>query len=105
MRLTDQTRQVNTPRVRRAFVDLGTVLLSAVLIRKYTYFPIRHVQRGATWGAATYMCGGKAWGPLLTKCYHDEDWSSVNLDEFLACDHNMAANRQTRMLADLGGFI
>eukprot|EP00088_Acartia_fossae_P066396 TRINITY_DN8228_c1_g1_i1.p1 TRINITY_DN8228_c1_g1~~TRINITY_DN8228_c1_g1_i1.p1 ORF type:complete len:429 (+),score=85.47 TRINITY_DN8228_c1_g1_i1:62-1348(+) len=61
----------------------------------------RHVQRGATWGAATYMCGGKAWGPLLTKCYHGEDWSSVNLDEFLACDHNMAANRQTRMLADL----
>lgn len=29
------------------------------------------------------------------------DWSGVSLDEFLACPHNLANNRQTRMLANL----
>jgi len=61
----------------------------------------RHVQRGATWAKATHMCGGKAWGGLLVKCYPGEDWEDVSLDEFIDCDHNMASNRQTRMLADL----
>ena len=49
------------------------------------------------------MCGGKAWGGLLVKCYPGEDWEDVSLDEFIDCEHNMASNRQTRMLADLGG--
>jgi len=61
----------------------------------------RHVRRGATWAKATHMCGGKAWGQLITKCYQGDDWEDVSLDEFLDCDNNMAANRQTRMLADL----
>ena len=38
---------------------------------------------------------------LTTKCFDGEDWSEVTLEEFLSCDHNLAFNRQTRMLADL----
>ena len=30
-----------------------------------------------------------------------ENWRSVELSEFLACPHNLAADRQTRMLANL----
>jgi len=29
------------------------------------------------------------------------NWSGVTLDEFLSCPHNLAADRQTRMLSDL----
>ena len=31
----------------------------------------------------------------------DFKWRNVELEEFLACEHNLAVNRQTRMLADL----
>ena len=31
----------------------------------------RHVKRGATWAKATHMCGGKAWGNILPKCYQE----------------------------------
>ena len=31
----------------------------------------------------------------------DEDWGGVTLDEFTSCPHNLANNRQTRMLANL----
>ncbi len=31
----------------------------------------------------------------------DETWEGVSLDEFIACRHNLANNRQTRMLANL----
>ena len=34
----------------------------------------------------------------------DEDWSDVEIEEFMNCPHNPAANRQTRMLADLGNI-
>jgi len=30
-----------------------------------------------------------------------EDWEGVSLAQFMACPHNLANNRQTRMLADL----
>lgn len=30
-----------------------------------------------------------------------DNWIDVTLDEFAACESNLAANRQTRMLADL----
>ena len=58
----------------------------------------RHVQRGATWKSATLMCGGRAWAELMPRCYTDEDWSDVELEEFMSCRHNLAVNRQTRML-------
>jgi hypothetical protein len=32
----------------------------------------------------------------------ESDWAGVELEEFMQCEHNMAVNRQTRMLADLG---
>ena len=31
----------------------------------------------------------------------DQDWTGVELDEFMNCSYNFAHNRQTRMLADL----
>jgi len=61
----------------------------------------RHVQRGATWKTSTNMCGGRVWADIIPRCYKDEDWSDVEIEEFMNCPHNPAANRQTRMLADL----
>lgn len=37
----------------------------------------------------------------MPDCYSGENWEGVSLDEFMACPHNLANNRQTRMLADL----
>ncbi|XP_026868805.2 heparan-sulfate 6-O-sulfotransferase 2 [Electrophorus electricus] len=62
----------------------------------------RHVQRGATWKASLHVCDGRA--PTLAElpsCYPGDDWSGCSLEEFMACPHNLANNRQTRMLADL----
>jgi len=59
----------------------------------------RHVQRGATWKAAGHWCGGQEFE--FPKCYQDQDWTGVELDEFMNCSYNFAHNRQTRMLADL----
>ena len=64
----------------------------------------RHVSRGATWRDATLSCGGHVWGDILPKCYgegEDDDWRGVKLKEFMECPHNLASDRQTRMLADL----
>jgi heparan sulfate 6-O-sulfotransferase HS6ST1 len=61
----------------------------------------KHVQRGATWSSATHMCGGISWTDRLPRCYQDDDWSDVDLKTFMDCKHNLAFNRQTRMLADL----
>lgn len=35
------------------------------------------------------------------KKYLGENWFGVSLDKFASCESNLAANRQTRMLADL----
>ncbi|KDR10904.1 heparan-sulfate 6-O-sulfotransferase 1 [Zootermopsis nevadensis] len=62
----------------------------------------RHVQRGATWRNSRHWCGGHAATPQeLPHCYKGASWEGVTVDEFAACPHNLAANRQTRMLADL----
>jgi len=70
----------------------------------------RHVQRGATWKTAELRCGNKSWAEVLPKCYEDDladvygdysDWSGVEIADFMSCEHNLAINRQTRMLADL----
>jgi len=65
----------------------------------------RHVQRGATWRTAELRCGNQSWADVLPKCYEDDgdlsDWSGVGIGEFMDCEDNLAANRQTRMLADL----
>ncbi|XP_076337695.1 heparan-sulfate 6-O-sulfotransferase 2-like [Tachypleus tridentatus] len=62
----------------------------------------RHVQRGATWKSSRHWCGGRV--PTeeeLPLCYRGDDWRGVTLEEFMNCPHNLAVNRQTRMLADL----
>lgn len=62
----------------------------------------RHVQRGATWKNAQHMCGGRAATDAeIVPCYVGDSWEGVQLDAFMACESNLAANRQTRMLADL----
>ncbi|XP_064206679.1 heparan-sulfate 6-O-sulfotransferase 2-like [Anguilla rostrata] len=62
----------------------------------------RHVQRGATWKAARHVCDGRSPTPAeLPACYPGDDWSGCSLEAFMDCPHNLANNRQTRMLADL----
>ncbi|XP_018319430.1 heparan-sulfate 6-O-sulfotransferase 3-B isoform X2 [Agrilus planipennis] len=62
----------------------------------------RHVQRGATWKGSRHFCNGRpASIQEVPPCFKGEDWEGVELDEFMYCDSNLAANRQTRMLADL----
>jgi len=63
----------------------------------------KHVQRGATWSGSTLTCGGNQHTNLTTQCLPEaaEDWMNVTLAEFTACNHNLALNRQTRMIADL----
>jgi hypothetical protein len=39
---------------------------------------------------------------MLQETSGESDWAGVELEEFMQCEHNMAVNRQTRMLADLG---
>ena len=62
----------------------------------------RHVQRGATWKTSRHLCGGRP--PTkseLPPCYVGVDWRNVTIEQFVSCPHNLAINRQTRMLADL----
>ena len=84
----------------------------------------KHVKRGATWRKAELRCGNKSWAdqvekfllivifiiPIqVPKCYEETqdesgewgNWQGVSLKEFMACESNLAVNRQTRMLADL----
>ncbi|XP_026466779.1 heparan-sulfate 6-O-sulfotransferase 1-like [Ctenocephalides felis] len=62
----------------------------------------RHVQRGATWKNSRHWCNGRnASIRELPPCYTGPTWHGVDLDSFMACPSNLAANRQTRMLADL----
>lgn len=62
----------------------------------------RHVKRGATWKGSRHWCLGRQASSIeLPPCYSGKDWLDVNLDEFASCESNLAANRQTRMLADL----
>ncbi|XP_077200018.1 heparan-sulfate 6-O-sulfotransferase 3 [Paroedura picta] len=62
----------------------------------------KHVQRGATWKTSLHMCDGRSPTPEeLPMCYLGDDWSGVSLQEFMNCSHNLANNRQVRMLADL----
>ena len=37
----------------------------------------------------------------IPQCYQTEKWLGVELEDFMACETNMAFNRQTRMIADL----
>lgn len=64
----------------------------------------RHVARGATWARARHWCQGHtATDHQLAPCYTPGtySWVNVSLNDFLACDTNLAHNRQTVMLADL----
>lgn len=48
------------------------------------------------------MCKGRpATDEEIPPCFETETWEGVPLDQFMDCESNLAANRQTRMLADL----
>lgn len=62
----------------------------------------KHVQRGATWKSSRHWCGSRLPTPKeLPRCYTGSNWANVSLSGFMSCPHNLAFNRQTRMLADL----
>lgn len=58
-----------------------------------------HVRRGATWRTVRHVCNGKQYS--LPTCYKGDNWRNVTLQEFLNCPHNLAFNRQTRMVANM----
>lgn len=61
-----------------------------------------HVRRGATWRSVRHVCNDKEY--VLPRCYKGANWINVTLQEFLNCPHNLAFNRQTRMLADMSSI-
>uniref|UniRef100_A0A915NCH9 Heparan-sulfate 6-O-sulfotransferase n=1 Tax=Meloidogyne floridensis TaxID=298350 RepID=A0A915NCH9_9BILA len=54
-----------------------------------------HVKRGARWKRVQHFCNN------ISECLEFDLVKEVELNEFLNCPHNLAFNRQTRMLADL----
>lgn len=57
---------------------------------------------GATWKASKHYCKGRpATDEEIPSCFESKTWEGVTLDDFMECESNLAANRQTRMLADL----
>jgi heparan sulfate 6-O-sulfotransferase HS6ST1 len=57
-----------------------------------------HVKKGATWFKAVRTCNDQ---PLYSqKCYTNDSWKGVTWEQFLSCEHNLANNRQVRMLAN-----
>ncbi|KAL8598860.1 hypothetical protein ACOMHN_015439 [Nucella lapillus] len=61
-----------------------------------------HVSRGATWKATALRCNGRqATLEEVPFCFASKNWKGVTLDDFMSCKHNLAINRQTRMLANL----
>ncbi|CAH1796359.1 unnamed protein product [Owenia fusiformis] len=60
----------------------------------------KHVQRGATWEKQPKCNHRKVTAKQLPMCFNTS-WRHVPLDDFINCPHNLAINRQTRMLANL----
>ncbi|XP_045200400.2 heparan-sulfate 6-O-sulfotransferase 1-like isoform X1 [Mercenaria mercenaria] len=57
---------------------------------------------GGHWQDALLGCGpGFSDWTDIRPCFVTETWRGVTLDNFMACQHNLATNRMTRMLADL----
>lgn len=62
----------------------------------------KHVQRGSSWASAKLQCNGRhASVKDVPFCYRGENWTLVSLENFTSCPHNLAHDRQTRMLANL----
>lgn len=56
----------------------------------------QHVSRGATWIRHAKNCLVASY----EQCFKGaSNWKNVSLAEFMSCQHNVASNRQTRMLA------
>ncbi|CAL1268524.1 unnamed protein product [Larinioides sclopetarius] len=61
-----------------------------------------HVRQGQSWSSLRHWCGGiEVSENELPACFDRDDLSDLTLEEFMACKHNLAINRQARMLADL----
>lgn len=61
-----------------------------------------HVRQGQTWSSSRHWCSGiEATANELPTCFDKADLKNLTLDEFMKCNHNLAINRQPRMLSDL----
>ncbi|GIY94404.1 heparan-sulfate 6-O-sulfotransferase 1-B [Caerostris extrusa] len=61
-----------------------------------------HIRQGQSWSSSRHWCGGiEATENELPTCFNRDDLSDLTLNEFIACKHNLAINRQARMLSDL----
>jgi len=61
----------------------------------------QHQRRGQHWEEGRIKCGGRVVSKFdVQPCFYDT-WADCTLNEFMDCRHNMATDRQTRMLADL----
>lgn len=94
------------PKVLKSHLGIGNINKTRLFYVSWLRDPIdrflsefKHVQRGATWKKSTFVCNDTKYD--LPLCFEGSSWRNVNLSEFLNCPHNLAFNRQTRMLANL----
>ncbi|XP_054712177.1 heparan-sulfate 6-O-sulfotransferase 2-like [Uloborus diversus] len=61
-----------------------------------------HVRQGQSWFSSRHWCSGiEATENELPPCFNNEELANLTLDHFIKCRHNLAINRQARMLSDL----
>lgn len=61
-----------------------------------------HVRQGQTWSSSRHWCSGvEATSDELPPCFELDDLNRLTLENFIKCEHNLAINRQARMLSDL----
>ena len=60
-----------------------------------------HTKRGADWTHTSSLCKGKKMGMWNPSCHGSSLWANLTLDSFMACQTNMAINRQTWMHSDV----
>lgn len=61
-----------------------------------------HVRQGQSWSSSRHWCSGiEATSDELPPCFEQDDLDNLTLDDFMKCKHNLAINRQARMLSDL----
>jgi len=61
-----------------------------------------HARQGQSWSSSRHWCSGvEATANELPACFDSEDLEHLTLEEFIKCSHNLAINRQARMLSDL----
>lgn len=86
-------------RKRRYFY--GTILRNP-LHRFLSEF--RHIQRGASWEAASSLCRGRLLIEQIPACFAGKFWHNLTIEKFISCPYNLAINRQTWMLSNISAI-